>query len=150
MRTTFDAYLQARGFDQDDRSAFFRRMFVTPFAQPGFHLFWRLWNPFFGYGLFAVYVALGGKRRPLLASLLVFAACGFLLHDLLVLVTTRRLSLASTGAFVIFWALSVASRALAPRLRQAEWPRIANVALNVLCLAGGLVGGAWAAARLGI
>jgi hypothetical protein len=150
MSTSFEAYLLARGFDSRHRPAFFRRMFVTPFGEPGFHRFWRLWNPFFGYGLSKLYVALGGRRRPLLASFVVFAACGFFLHDLLTLATTRRLSLASTGAFVIFWFLTAVSRALEPRLRQASWPRGANAALNVGCLLVGLAGGAYMTTRLGM
>jgi hypothetical protein len=146
---SFERYLVARGFDARSGAAFYRRMFLTPFGEPGFHRFWRLWNPFFGYGLQKLYVALGGKKRPMTSSFVVFAACGFLLHDLLVLIVMSRLSLASTLAFVAFWALSVTNRALEPRLRQDLWPRTANAALNVSCLAIGLMAGGYAASRLG-
>lgn len=138
---SFAEFLAARGFDAKDRAGFMRRMFVTAWGEPGFHRFWRIWNPLYGYVLFRLYVVLGGRRRPVLASLVVFLACGFFLHDLVVAVPTRKLSFTTTLSFAIFWLLASLSRALAGRLRQERWPRSANVALNVACILVGLASG---------
>lgn len=138
---SFAEYLAARGFDPSDRRVFFRRMFVTAWGEPGFHRFWRLWNPLYGYGLFRLYLVLGGNRRPLLASLVVFLACGFFLHDLVVAASTRRVSFTSTAAFGAFWLLATINRALAPRLGQERWSRAANAFVNAACVLGGVVAG---------
>lgn len=138
---SFNEFLAARGFDPTDRAAFVRRMFVTAWGEPGFHRFWRLWNPLYGYGLFRLYLVVGGNRRPLLASLLVFLACGFFLHDLLVVMSTRRLSFATTLTFGIFWLLASVNRAAATRLGQERWSRGANALANGLCVLGGLAAG---------
>jgi hypothetical protein len=145
---TFEEFLQKRGFDVRTRGAFLRRMFVTCWGEPGFHLFWRLWNPLYGYGLFRLYLLLGGARRPLVASLIVFASCGFFLHDLPVAASTHRLGITTTLSFVVFWALASISRALSPRLGQQTWARSANAAMNVACVVAGLSIGALVGARL--
>lgn len=139
---TFDDFLRARGFDAKAPGAFLRRMFLTSWGEPGFHAFWRMWNPLYGYILFRLYLVLGGRRRPALASLIVFLACGFFLHDLVVAVSARRLSFTTTIAFGVFWLLATANRALVGRLRQERWRRSANVAANVACVAVGLAAGA--------
>jgi Zn-dependent protease len=123
-------------------------MFVTPFGEPGFHRFWRLWNPLFGYALFRLYLAMGGRRRPLVASLVVFTACGLFLHDLVRFAVTGHFSPTTTAAFLIFWLLTVANRAWEAKLGQASWPRAANALVNVGGLALGLVGGALLARSL--
>jgi hypothetical protein len=115
---------------------------VTPWGEPGFHRFWRLWNPLYGYALFRLYLVLGGNRRPLLASLVVFLACGFFLHDLLFLVSTRKLTFTTTIAFGLFWLLASVNRALAGRLGQERWSRAANALVNVSCVAFGLAASA--------
>lgn len=144
MRTpeTFDAYLRARGFDPKNPAGMLRRMFITCWGEPGFHAFWRLWNPYFGYRLFQLYLALGGSRRPVVASLGVFTACGFLLHDLPATLLSGHLSLASTFAFGLYWASALVSRALAARLAFERWGRPVNGAVNATLVLAGLVGGA--------
>lgn len=148
---SYEAFLAARGFDpRGPRAALWRRMFVTCWGEPGFPRFWRLWNPFYAYYLFRLYLLLGGRRRPLLASFVVFVACGFFLHDLLLVATTRRFSLATTFAFAAFWLLTIASRALGPHLCQERWPRAVNAAVNVVLVVLGLAAGAFGAHGLGV
>jgi hypothetical protein len=137
----YEEFLRKRGFDPKDSSHFIRRAFITCWGEPGFHRFWRLWNPFYGYGLLRLYLALGGQRRPLVASFVVFVACGFLLHDLPAMLLMRQLSFNSTIAFGVFWAFASVSRRLSPRLRQEHWPRAANAACNALLIVGGLAMG---------
>jgi hypothetical protein len=132
---TLQDYLRARGLDPADSPGLQRRMFVDCWYEPGFHRFWRLWNPLFGYGLYRLYVALGGNRRPAAASLAVFVLCGAL-HDALLLVTARRVSVVCTVAFAVYWLLAVVARWLEPR--QASWRRGFNAAANALQIAVGL------------
>lgn len=58
-------------------------MFFRPFTAPSFALFWRYWNPLYGYCL-SRYI-----YRPCLvifprslSVVLTFAFCGFFLHDI--------------------------------------------------------------------
>lgn len=140
----FEQYLARRGYDlRGGARPFLRRMFVESLGQPGFHRFWRVWNPLYGFALYRLYVALGGNRRRVRATLAVFVLCGALLHDLPVSLLLGRVSLATTCAFSLFAVLALASRAAQPRLRQRRWPPLANAAVNVAALAGGLGGGAW-------
>lgn len=145
---SFEEFLSARGFDSRRPAPFLYRMFVTPFGEAGFHRFWQLWNPVYGYVLLRLYVSLGGRRRPLPASFAVFICCGFCLHDCLLIIATRRLSLTCTIMFAVFWLLTVLSRSFEPRLRQQQWPRWANAILNVMCLVAGGVAGAVVGPRL--
>ena len=138
---TYEVFLRARGFDPRNLRAFLWRMFAVCWTEPGFHRFWRIWNPLYGYALFRLYLALGGRQRPLLASLVVFLFCGFVLHDLLRYATTGQLWLSSTVAFFAYWALASLSRKLASRLRQETWSRGINTLVNLICVAVGLAAG---------
>lgn len=100
---SFQQYLHRRGYDSDAGSAaFLRRMFVTAWAQPGFHRFWRIWNPLYGYFLFRLYAKLGGRRNHTVSSIAVFLASGFVLHDLPISLLTGRPFLAVTIAFCFY------------------------------------------------
>lgn len=143
---TFDEYLRARGYDPKARALVLRRMFVDVWAEPSFRDFWRVWNPAYGYVLHRLYVVLGGKRRPALASLTVFAACGFLLHDLPVWTVTGRAGVATTSAFVVYWLFVVTERSRSARAKPARVA--ANVGRVLLGLVVGgiinrLVGARW-------
>lgn len=140
---TFDAYLRRRGYDPAG-PGFLRRMFVDVWAEPSFRDFWRVWNPVYGFALFRLYVALGGHRRPALTSLVVFAASGFVLHDLPVALATGKPGVGTTVAFVAFWALVVTERGRSDR--SARRRRLANVARVALGLGLGVVADAALAA----
>ncbi|MCP4200688.1 MAG: hypothetical protein GY769_01985 [bacterium] len=113
-------------------------------VQPGFHRFWRVWNPLYGYFLYRLYLVLGGNRHRLVATLTVFASCGFVLHDLLVFLFSGYFSLVCTFGFVFFAILSLLSARFQKLLRQGEWPAAANAAANIGAIIVGLIGGVWA------
>lgn len=136
---SLDAFLRKRGYDPANTLGMLRRMFVDCWAEPTFRDFWRVWNPLYGYALFQLYRALGGNRRPVFASFVVFAACGFVLHDLLVFAMTRRFTIATTAAFIAFWAmLLVEGRSSPPPDATRARNVLANVGRVVLGLALGV------------
>ena len=108
------------------------RWWFISFAQPGFHRFWRVWNPLLGYLLFLFYVALGGNKRPFVASFVVFTSCGFVLHDLMTLKETLELDM--TISFMIWAILCELSRSFKLHEMQEKWPWVANVLVNALLL----------------
>ncbi len=117
------------------------RWWFLSFAQPGFHRFWRVWNPLLGYLLFLFYVALGGNKRPFLASLVVFTCCGFVFHDLLTL--KDAIALDTTISFMVWAVLCDLSRRYHLHKIQEQWPWISNVLVNVLLLYFGKVVGSF-------
>ena len=111
------------------------RWWLVSFAQPGFHRFWRVWNPLLNYLLFLFYVALGGNKRPFIAGFLVFTGCGFVFHDLLSL--NKGLELDMTISFMIWAVLCDLSRRFKLHEIQSRWPWVVNVVVNVLLLVAG-------------
>jgi hypothetical protein len=83
MRTiTYAQYCIRRGYKPPFTGwPVVRRSLLHSWAQPGFHRFWRIWNPPVGYPLFRLYKALGGNR--VIAASAVFAFAGAL-HDVVV------------------------------------------------------------------
>jgi D-alanyl-lipoteichoic acid acyltransferase DltB (MBOAT superfamily) len=120
-----------RGYgDHLNDGPFFKRSFLTCWTEPGFHRFWRTWNPGIGYFVFRLYLALGGKRNRVLATLVAFEVCG-IAHVLIVYPFLRRWSLVLPVAFLCFGILALVSRGLEHVLRQERWPAVANVIVNV-------------------
>ena len=117
------------------------RWWFLSFAQPGFHRFWRVWNPLLGYLLFLFYIALGGNKRPFIASFVVFTSCGFVFHDLLTL--KEVIALDTTISFMIWAVLCDLSRRYQLHKIQEKWPWIANVLINALLLVGGKEAGSF-------
>lgn len=132
---SYDRYLILRGYDpSSSKLIILKRALVDSWGEPGFHRFWRVWNPGIGHLLYRLYLVLGGNRIRLVATMLVFALCG-LVHDVLVMLMFRRPFAAFTAAFVFSGILAVINRSLEPILRQDRWPRLLNVFSNVSCLA---------------
>lgn len=99
--------------------------------EPGFHLFWRKWNPPIGFLTYRLYALLRLNRRlKVPATVLVFMTCGFA-HDLVGIGIVGALMPKSTFIFLSFAILSLLSEALQKMLRQAEWPAVANMAVNL-------------------
>lgn len=147
---TFESYLKARGYDlRRGTGAFLRRMFVECWVQPGFHLFWRVWNPAYGYMLFRIYRRIGGARRRTVATIATFLFCGLALHDLPVSLVLRRPSVVCSIAFLFYSVASLGSRLVAAPLRFDLWPRWAHGLTNASLVALGLVLGAWSQWFLG-
>jgi hypothetical protein len=135
---SYNRYLMLRGYDPSgSKLVILKRALVDSWGEPGFHRFWRVWNPGIGHLLYRLYLALGGNRIRLVATLLVFAFCGAM-HDVIVMLIFRRPFAAFTAAFVLFGILAALSHSLEPMLRQERWPRLLNVCTNVICLAGSI------------
>ena len=135
---SYNRYLILRGYDpSSSKLQILKRALFDSWGEPGFHRFWRVWNPGIGHLLYRLYLLVGGNRARLLATMLVFLLCG-ILHDAVVMLMFRRPFVAFTAAFVSFWFLAWVNRSLEPVLRQERWPRLANALLNILCLAGSI------------
>ena len=142
LTTSFQQYLEGRGYDLDRGSAaFLRRMFLECWAQPGFHSFWRVWNPAYGYLLFRLYRSLGGSRSQVPLTLLVFGLCGYLAHDFPVSLFLGRPLLVCTVAFVVWGTLVSLARHLERPLAFARWPPPLHVLLNIALVGCGLLAG---------
>jgi len=133
--------MQQRGYDTSGARPILRRLFIESWGEPGLHRFWRAWNPVYGYVLWRLYLALGGRERPLIATMAVFAACGFFAHDLVTWAMTREPTLAITITFVLYGAMTLGSRIFQDTLRQDRLPRLVNAIINLLLLLVGLAGG---------
>jgi hypothetical protein len=114
-----------------------KRSLVESWAQPGFHRFWRTWNPPIGYPLFRFYSSLGGNRHRIAATFCVFLANG-LAHDMVVLAIAQRWSSIFIVAFTMFGFLNLLSLRLARVAKQERWPRLANIVMNATLVAGTL------------
>ena len=137
---SYSQYLILRGYDpSSSKLIILKRALVDSWGEPGFHQFWRVWNPGVGHLLYRLYLVLGGNRIRLVATMLVFTLCG-LVHDVLVMLMFRRPFAAFTAAFVFSGILAVINRSLEPILRQDRWPRLLNVLINVSCLAVSIYG----------
>jgi len=135
---SFRAYAAQRGFTSVNDRPFALRAFVLAWAEPGFHRFWRVWNPGISYFPYRVYLWLGGSRRRAVATIGAFLANG-LAHNLIALPFFRLWwSWTIPVAFLCFGVLTVLSRLVAPWLAQERWPLLLNVAVNVGLVCGSM------------
>jgi len=124
-------YAKARGFTTEINDwPYVRRSFLECWAEPGFHRFWQVWNPGIAYFVYRLYLRLGGRRHRDLATIGAFLGCG-LGHWLGVLPVIQRWTWMLPTTFLAFGLLTVASRHLAPILRQERWPWVLNAGVNV-------------------
>ena len=141
---TFRQYLARRGYDlHASTGLFLRRMFLSAWAQPGFHRFWRVWNPVYGYLLFRLYLVLGGNRRRILSTITVFLFCGFMLHDLPISIIRGHIQVTITAAFFLFGVVTLLFQQAENRLGALQWPRVVHVICNFGVVGGGLLFGVW-------
>lgn len=132
----YTAFAKMRGFTTLNDWPYHRRGFIECWGEPGFHRFWRVWNPGVAYFVYRAYVALGGRRHQAAATMLSFIACG-LAHTVIAAPFAGRWSYTLIVAFAAWGAVTIGSRRLAPFLRQERWPTVVNVALNVALVIGG-------------
>jgi hypothetical protein len=107
-----------------------RRAVIDAFAQPGFHRFWRIYNPMIGFLLFRLYVFFGGNKYRVPATIGVFFVCG-VCHDLLVFILFRHLQVVITFAFLLFGIFSLISHYFQSLLQQNRWPPWVNALFNI-------------------
>lgn len=127
----YQQYLCRRGFGDKlyDRPFFFRS-FLACWAEPGFHRFWRMWNPGIGFLTFRLYLALGGRKHREAATVATFVVNG-LVHTMAICPFARRWSWTLIVTFLIFGLLTILSGRLESVLKQKRWPAIANLVVNV-------------------
>lgn len=123
-------FARGRGFRTFNDWPYHRRGFLEAWLEPGFHRFWRVWNPGIAYFVYRLFVRLGGRRHWILPTVLAFAGSG-LVHTLVVVPFAGRWSYTLIVTFASFGVLTVASRLLAPLLRQDRWPLAVNLAINI-------------------
>lgn len=140
-KENYREYLLLRGYDPDSSKwSVLKRALIGSWAEPGFHRFWKVWNPGIGYLLFRLYIRIGGKQRRTLTTLAVFLVCG-LLHDVVVMAMFRHPFLAFSCAFLCFGLLTIMSRGFESRLRQDRWWTPANAAVNISLVAASVHAG---------
>jgi hypothetical protein len=128
---TYTQFCLRRGYKPPFKGwAVIRQSVFESWAQPGFHRFWRVWNPPIGYLLFRIYIAFGGNRNRFVSTSIVFAISGAL-HDLVVFALVPMWGPIITSSYLVFAWLSLLSFKFERTLHQKKWPTILNVILNV-------------------
>jgi hypothetical protein len=138
FESSFRAYAARRGFSSINDAPFAWRAFVSCWAEPGFHRFWRVWNPGISYFVHRAYVRLGGRKRWVFATLASFELCGLAHNAVALPFFGRWWSWTLPVAFLCFGIFTVLSRLLEAHLRQDRWPMPVNVTLNVLLVILGM------------
>jgi hypothetical protein len=133
-------FARMRGFRSFNDWPYHRRGFLECWAEPGFHRFWQVWNPGIAYFVHRLYLALGGRKRWAVPTILAFGLCG-LAHTVVVAPLLRRWSFSLLVTFTLFGLSTVLSRWLAALLRQDRWPTVVNIALNVSLVAASFEAG---------
>jgi hypothetical protein len=140
---TYAQYCARRGYKPPFKGwPVVRRSLFESWTEPGFHRFWRVWNPPVGYPLFCLYRLLGGNRNRVFATLAVFTVTGAL-HDLAVVALQQRWGVVLTFAYFAFGCLSLISTKLAAFVGQERWPKILNVLVNAGLVVGILEVSMW-------
>jgi hypothetical protein len=128
---SYRRYLIRRRYDPAaGKLTILKRALIESWWQPGFHNFWRVWNPGVGHLLFHLYLWFGGSRRQPYSNLAVFLLCG-LVHDGLVMALFGRPFIVFSLAFTSCGVLSLASQILEPRLQPQGWPKAVNATFNL-------------------
>lgn len=128
---TYYQFLKRRGYGKHNNDwPFYKRSFLTCWTEPGFHRFWRIWNPGISFFPFQLYRWLGGNRNRIPATILAFVVCG-LAHNIVVFLFLGW-SFTLPVAFFSFSILSLLSWYLRKPLRQDLWPAGLNIALNLV------------------
>jgi len=127
----YKRYLKMRGFGDHihDRN-FVKRGFLECWLQPGFHRFWKVWNPGIGYFAYKLYLAFGGKSRRNIATIASFLVNG-LVHNLVVSLILWRWDFPLPFTFALFGFLTVVSRWLEWPMKMNRWPWVFHLAINI-------------------
>lgn len=137
MRTiTYAQYCLRRGYRPPFKGwPVIKRSLFESWTQPGFYLFWRVWNPPVGYILFRLYLSLGGNKNRFISTSIVFAISGAL-HDLVVFAIVPKWGPIITSSYLLFAWLSLLNFKMKRILHQKKWLSIFNIILNISLIAG--------------
>ena len=135
LEDALKAYVHMRGYSSLNDLEFFVRAFLECWAEPGFHRFWRVWNPGISFFVFNLYRRLRVSFERDSATILAFVANGFA-HNAVACPLMGRWSWTLPVAFLSFGVFTVVSRRLEGLLSQDRWPWPLNAAGNVglVCL----------------
>jgi hypothetical protein len=135
---TFHNYLKKRGYNSINQTLL--RMIPNSLIQPGFHLVWRVWNPFCGYLLFLFYLRLGHRKN--IAAMITFITSGFLFHDLLIFMVFGIVSFVFTISFLFYSVVYISMGSNHYNtIRFYQRSKITTVFLNLsIVIAGLLIG----------
>lgn len=113
-----------------------RNMLKRSLGANSFHLFWKYWNPIWGYYLSRnIMRPLSGFLPLWLAVIGTFVLSGAL-HDLAVSLVNLRFTFFFTPWFLLMSFIVLASKKFGISYKQYQWPIRAtiNITLIVLCL----------------
>ena len=128
----YKQYLKLRGFGDHIHDRFFvKRGFLACWLQPGFHHFWKVWNPGIGYFTYKLYLSFGGKDRQTRATIAAFLVNG-LAHNLVISLFLWRWDFPLPFTFTLFGFLTVVSRWLEGATKMNRWPRVCHLVLNIV------------------
>jgi hypothetical protein len=149
-QTTFErnlnTYASKRGFSSLHDRPFVMRAFLKCWAAPGFHRYWRVWNPGISYFVYRLYLRLQRSMGRNPATVVAFTVSGFA-HNAVACPFIGRWSWTLPVAFLFWGAFTVLFRRLEGFLRQDQWPWPANALVNVglvcLCMDIGMDFNSW-------
>ncbi len=99
-------YLRRHSYDRKASSAhFLSRMFLECWLESGVNRLWRVWNPLYGFFLYRLYLRLwrlGGNYNRSVATVGVFVACKFGLHDFSVSLVLEKSTFVCTSSFSVW------------------------------------------------
>ena len=124
------AYAKLRGFTTLNDWPYHRRGFIECWAEPGFHLFWQVWNPGIAYFVYRLYLKLGGNKNWIIATLMAFEING-LIHSGIFFVISGQWSFVIPILFFLFAVFTILNKILEKWLSQQRWPWIINAMLNI-------------------
>ena len=137
---SYPEYLEARGYHASmPVLRMIRRMFLGCWWEPGFHNFWRAWNPVAGFFLYRLYHLLGGCQNRTLAVVASFLFSGFVFHDFPLMLLLQRPIIVCTSAWLFFALATLVSARLVP----LGWAPATYVSLNAGLVTAGLLFGTW-------
>ena len=133
---SLSAYVKKRNGVPLGASGSMRNMIQRSLAADSFYLFWRYWNPIWGYYLSRNVMKPLSVFLPIwLATILTFAVSGGL-HDLAVTLVKWRVTFFFTPWFVLMGILVVASKTFSISYGAYHWSirALLNITIIGICL----------------
>ena len=123
-------YLKLRGFGTHVNDLdFIKRGFIYCWWEPGFHCFWKTWNPGISYFTYKLYLLLGGKEKQTLGTIAVFVLNG-LIHNMVVISFLRRCDFPLPFTFLGFGLFSIIFRWLDKHIDLQRIPGVCHFCMN--------------------
>jgi hypothetical protein len=108
---------------------FVKNAFFISWSKPGFHFFWRHWNPGIAYMTFWIYKYFGGNKNKVIATYMSFIICG-LIHNIVVY-PFLGWSYTIIVVFICFSTFTLISKILSTVLNQKKWHWAINTVINI-------------------